>query len=110
VLIDEKDIMLEAGIEVRFKTKLPDYWVVMAIDMGVHSVHSLENLPNHAGEGFRKLDANSTWEYSFIVNVALNPGHQMFNVRGSRHLCGTFVVLSVLPEVLELICRLHLGA
>jgi hypothetical protein len=57
VLVDEEDVMLEAGVEMRLKAKLSDYWVVMAVDMGVNSVHSLKNLPNHAGEGFRKLDA-----------------------------------------------------
>lgn len=57
VLIDEEDVMLKAGVEMRLEAKLSDYWVVMAVDMGVNSVHSLEDLPNHAGEGFRKLDA-----------------------------------------------------
>ena len=44
---------------------------------------------------------NSAWEHSFIVDVALNPGHQMFNVSWSWHLRGTFVVFGILPEVLE---------
>lgn len=45
-----------------------------------------------------------------VVDVALHPPHHLLNVRRRRHLGGPLVVLAVLPEVLELVRRLHLGA
>lgn len=44
---------------------------------------------------------NPTREYRFIVDVALHPGHQMFNVCWSRHFCRTLEVLGILPQILE---------
>lgn len=29
---------------------------------------------------------DAAWEHLLVINVALNPGHQMLNVFGSRHL------------------------
>jgi hypothetical protein len=42
--------VLEAGIEMGFETELADNRVVVAIDVGVNSVHSFEDLANHARE------------------------------------------------------------
>jgi len=56
VLIDEEDVMLEAGVEVCFEAKFADNWVVVAIDVGVNTVHSLENLADHAWERLRERD------------------------------------------------------
>ena len=44
---------------------------------------------------------NSAWEDRFVVNVALNPGHQMFDVGWRWHFGRAFVVLRILPEVFE---------
>jgi hypothetical protein len=56
VLIDEEDVMLEAGVEVCFEAKFADNWVVVAIDVGVNTVHSLENLADHGWERLRDWD------------------------------------------------------
>jgi len=50
MLVDEQNIVLEACIEMSLKTKLTNDWIVMAIDVSVDSVHSLEYLSNHAWE------------------------------------------------------------
>jgi hypothetical protein len=50
VLVDEENVVLEAGVEVSFKTELADDRVVMAVDVGVDTVHSLEDLADHAWE------------------------------------------------------------
>jgi hypothetical protein len=63
VLIDEEYVMLETGVQMRFKTKLPDDWVVMTVDVGVYAIHSLEDLSNHAGERFGKWHT-----YTLLVN------------------------------------------
>lgn len=56
VLIDEQDVLLEAGVEVRLKTQFTNDWVVVAVDVGVDSVHALENLASkrreRLGEGY----------------------------------------------------------
>lgn len=49
--------MFETGIKMRLKTELSDHWVVMAVDVGVHAVHSFEYLSNHVREGFWELNA-----------------------------------------------------
>lgn len=50
MFINKKNIVLETGIEMGLKTKLTDDRVVVAVDMGVDSVHSLEYLSDHARE------------------------------------------------------------
>jgi hypothetical protein len=56
VLIDEQDIMLEAGVEMWLQTQVDDDWVVMAVDVGVDSVESLENLTDGLAEVFGESD------------------------------------------------------
>lgn len=50
MLVDEKDIVLEASIEMGLETQLTNHWVVMAVDMRIDTVHSLEDLSDHAWE------------------------------------------------------------
>lgn len=40
-------------------------------------------------------------KYRFVVDVGLDPGHELLNVRWGGHLSWTLVVLAVLPKVLE---------
>lgn len=46
VLINEENVVLEAGVEMRLQAKLADDWVMVAVDMGVDAVHTLEDLAN----------------------------------------------------------------
>jgi hypothetical protein len=48
MLINEKNIMLEAGVKMGLKAKLSHNRVVVTVDVSVNSVHPLEYLPNHA--------------------------------------------------------------
>jgi hypothetical protein len=54
-----------------------------------HSIHAGGQITNPAREN------------RFIVNVALDPGHQVFDICWCWHFRGTLVVLGILPEVLE---------
>lgn len=54
VLIDEKNVMLEAGVEMGLQTELADDRVVVAVDVGINTVHSFEDLANHARECLRE--------------------------------------------------------
>ena len=44
MLIYEKHIVLETGIEVRFHTKLDHHGVVMAVDVGIDAIEPFEQL------------------------------------------------------------------
>jgi hypothetical protein len=57
MLINEENIMLETSVEVSLKAELSNNGVVVAIDVGVDTVHSLENLSDHAREGFWEWNA-----------------------------------------------------
>ena len=54
MLIDEEHVLLEAGVQMRLQAKLPDDRVVVAVYMGVDSVHALEDLSNKGREGLRE--------------------------------------------------------
>jgi len=110
MLVNEQDVVLEAGIKMWLQPEVDNYWVVVAIDVRVDSVESLEELANEGREGLREGDTNSAWKYLLVVDIALNPCHEMFNVLWSWHLGGSLVVLIVLPEVFEFVRGLHLWA
>jgi hypothetical protein len=38
VFINEQDIVLEAGVEMRLETEMHYHWVVVAVDVGVDTV------------------------------------------------------------------------
>ena len=85
--------MLEASIEVSLKAKLTNNGIMVTIDVSVDAVHPLENLSNHAGEGFWERDDNSAGKHSFVVNVTLNPSHQVLDISRRWHFGRSFVVL-----------------
>lgn len=58
MLIDEQHVMLEACVQMGFKTQLDDDRVVVTVDVGVNTVEALEDLADEGGECFRKWD---TW-------------------------------------------------
>jgi hypothetical protein len=59
---------------------------------------------------FSAAHTYSARKHSLIVNIALDPTHQVFDVCRSGHFRGTFEVLRILPEVFELVGRFHLRA
>lgn len=46
MLVNEENIVLEAGVKMRLKTQLTDDRVVVAVDVCVNTVHSLEDGTN----------------------------------------------------------------
>jgi hypothetical protein len=47
VFVNKEDVVLEAGVEMGFETELADDGIVVAVDMGVNTVHSFEDLADH---------------------------------------------------------------
>lgn len=56
-LFHKQDVVLEAGVEVGLEAKTADDAVVMAVDVGVDSVQTLEDLFDGGLEGSREGDA-----------------------------------------------------
>lgn len=54
MLVDEKNILLEAGVEMRLQTKFPDNGIVMTVDVCIDTVHSLEDLADECWERLGK--------------------------------------------------------
>lgn len=69
MLINEEYILLEAGVQVRLQAKLTDDRVVVAVDMGVDTVHALEYLSNQRREGLWERHAyNDSVRRSYALN------------------------------------------
>lgn len=63
MLIDEKDVLLEAGVEMGLQAKLANDRVVVAVYVGIYTIHALEDLAN---EGWERLgERNSCSEVSY---------------------------------------------
>jgi len=76
--------------------------VVMAVDVRVDAVESLEQLLDGTLEVFGKRSADAGGEDGFVVNKRLGPGHEMLDVFGGGHFGGFRVAgCGVLPEVFE---------
>ena len=101
MLVDEQYIVFEACVEVSLETKLAYNGIMVAVNVRVDTVHALEYLSDHAGEGFREWDTNSAWEHRLVVYVALNPSHQMLDVCRCGHFGGPLILFSILPEILK---------
>ena len=67
--------MFEASIEMCFRTEEHDMLKVSVINMRIYSEQSFENDFNYVHEVFWEWDTKSAWEYFFVVELVLNPGH-----------------------------------
>lgn len=101
VLVDEEDVLLEAGVEVGLEPELADDGVVVAVDVGVDAVHSLEDLADERGKCFGEGHADARRHDRLVIDVALHPRHELLDVRRGRHLGRALIRLTVLPEVFE---------
>jgi hypothetical protein len=126
MLINEQDVVLEAGVEMWLETQMNNDRVVMAIDVRINTVQTLEDLTDSLAKGLGKWNScrstrvslcldgdqfsvtkiaewftDTAWEGLFIVDIPLYPSHQVLNILRSGHLRGSLEVLSILPEVFE---------
>ena len=119
VFVDKQDIVLEACVQMRLQSELHNDRVMMTVDVRVHAIEPLEKLTYQNWKGFWKwntwisrinaflrhlvwLDPTySAGKHWLIVYIALHPCHQMLNVFGCWHLCRSFEILGVLPEILK---------
>lgn len=57
MLINEEDVLLEAGVQVGFQAELSDDWVMVAVDVRVDTVHALEDLAHKSWERLGEWNA-----------------------------------------------------
>jgi len=87
----------------------------VTVDMSVNAIQPFEELTDQDGKSLWKWDAwrpsVSSWvldrglgkptyptrKHGLIINIALDPRHQMFDVFRRGHLRGSLEVLRVLP-------------
>lgn len=101
MLIDEQDIVLEARVQMRLEAQLNDDRVVVAVDVRIDTVQALEHVADERGEGLGEGHADARGKHGLVVDVGLDPGHEVLDVLWRRHLGGFLVGFGVLPEVLE---------
>lgn len=101
MFVYEQDVLFETCVQVGLQTKLTNDGVVMAVDVGVDTIHALENLAHQGRKCLGKRDANATGHDSLVVDAPLNPRHELLDIGWCRHLGWAFEVLIVLPEILE---------
>jgi len=101
MFIDEQDVMLEARIEVRLESQFDNDRIVVAVYVGIYSVQTLEHITEKCWERFWERYADTRRKHLFVVDVCLNPGHEMFDILRSRHLCRLLKVFVILPEVFK---------
>ena len=101
MFVYEKHVMLEARVKMRLESKMDHDRVVVTVDVRVDAVETLEDLANGGSEGFWKANANPRGKHGFIVDIGLDPGHEVLDVFRRWHFGRTFVVFGILPEVFE---------
>jgi hypothetical protein len=57
VLVDKQDVMLEASVQMWFETKMDHDGVVVAVDVCVDSIQTLEDLSEETGKGLGERNA-----------------------------------------------------
>lgn len=121
--------MFEACIEMGFETEVDDDGVVVTVDVCVDAVEALEDLEDERAEGtwewytyclhvrfmsvlslVQIARTNARREHLLVVDVSLNPAHEMLNIFWCGHLRWLLELLVVLPQVLEFVRSLHLWA
>lgn len=84
--------------------------VVMAVDVGVDAVESLEKNFDGLLETFWERHAGLSWEDAWVAEVIGGPGEEVADVGWSRKTSWLWEVWWIVPEVFELVGSFHLWA
>jgi hypothetical protein len=80
MLIDEEHIMLEARVQVRLQSQLDNNRVMVTINVRIHPVQALEHVPDKSRKSLGERNADATRKHILIIDVGLDPGHEVLNV------------------------------
>jgi len=82
---------------------------MLVVDMGIYPEQSLQDCFDDCLEVGRKPDADFARKKCFIIELILNPGHQIVDVFWRRALDGLFHRLPIGPMVFVFRARRHNG-
>lgn len=105
-LVDEVELrdeiveVLEASVEMGFLSEGDDAVEVAVIDVGVDSEEALEDRLDHGLERLGEGDVGVGREDVFVVQLGLDPGHEVLYILGRGALDGFLDLLTVHPKVL----------
>ena len=99
-LSDEIVEVLEASVEMRFLTKRDNAVEVAVVDVGVDSEKTLEDRLDDSLESLGEGNVGVGREDVLIIQLRLNPGHEVLNILRSGALDGFLDLLTIHPEVL----------
>lgn len=104
MLVDEQHVLLEARVQVRLETELSDDRVVVAVDVGVYAIHTLEDLADERGERLweRNTCKNSQREEAQAIS---STGISIIPI-----LLGRTCSLSMLAWTQVMSCSMYAGA
>lgn len=93
--------MLEARVEMCLQPETPNHAVVVAVDVGVDSVETLEDLADCGEEVGREGNAGLSGEEIRVGEIGGGPGEEVGDVGWGWETGGLWEVGWVVPEVLE---------
>jgi len=79
-LMDKEDKMLEAGVQVLDRFQMLDCLEVFVVDVSVHPEQPLHYRLRHLWKIARKWFSNVRREDVFVIELVLNPSHQVVNI------------------------------
>ena len=82
-LIDEVDKVFEAGVEMSFRREKHNVLEMSVIYMCIDSEKSFKYDLDDCFEIPRERYTQGTWEYLFIIELVLDPGHEKVDVFSS---------------------------
>lgn len=47
------------------------------------------------------VHTDATWKHIFVINVALDPSHQVLDISRSGHLGRPLIIFGILPKIFE---------
>ena len=59
MLVDEQNVVFEAGVQVGFQAEMHHHGIVVTVDVRIHPVHTLVDLSHQTGERFGEGNACS---------------------------------------------------
>ena len=115
MFVNEENVVFEACVQMWLESQLRNYWVMVAVYVGIDSVQPLEELLDQRweclreGNSWKRVSAfagsseltvvltDSARKHGFIVDIALNPSHQVLYILWRGHFGRPLEVFRVLP-------------
>ena len=94
----------------RLETESAHDTVVMAVDVSVDAVETLEEHFDGLLKAIREWNSGLGWKDAWVAEVVGGPGQEMADVGGSWKTSRFWECRWIVPEIFELVRSLHLRA